>query len=1427
MTLSARDKNSKVFAALRKYLCNTLQPQELSSETVDSIVSSLEIDSGLLLSLNTHYERSELSFTSFVEQFRLSSKLVSAMPRLAESNLYLHQEEGVLSILNNQHTIISTGTGSGKTETFLVPILSYCFQHNKPGLKAIIIYPMNALASDQVSRISEYTKNTNVTFGLYTGDTSDRDPTEYNIKPYLNQITSREAMRHQPPDILITNYVMLERMLTRKTDQRIFQISSDTLQYIVLDELHTYSGSTAAHLKFLLARLGHYWQKKPVYIGTSATLASDSGGRQRLDTFLRQLFEIERGSYKFIEAKRKSNSGKPAPPPLLNIDDLNKINFSDETLAAGSLTILTNQPIDPMDFYGSFSTFQETKIFEAVQNNLYVHTIQKALEQGAQSLNDLARCIKEVMPAEQVNAVSPEQIVTAYLDAINFVDRKVGKGGRLLLDFRVHVFIQSLTGKLKRCVECRRYFAGETQYCPDDGYILFPVYRHDTSYGVAKVNEHCLSSTLLPESTDSDGCYYVLIKHIADTEIKGDGLRAELEANGAFRVVSTGRYHIVLLKALSYEQLEHDLITLADERRDYISSVYLVKTLLQTYGKSLAFVDNREKASRYGTIIRDKFADDFLFEFLKLNYSRSLNLTRTLLYLQRKAEAQAQSESEKMIFAEMSLWYHRMIAMPDRISGRVNLIKLREDSFEWETLTELQHALLDIFIRERAIRLEFHGNVSDSHFIRFDKHWITNPYGIYMKDTILEDPNYRGLSLSDRSRNYSDFIERWTEEAVCQSADELVSHGILMTHLTSDDKSVYYIKPEYLCFDLQPSSYDEGEEGYEALKKEHLFVSETHSSDLQNLERDRVATDIKSGNVQFVVATPTLEMGIDIGDLENVLMIGVPPNPASYAQRAGRAGRGQNRGAVIITLCSPSSLHDMYAFRNPRSIINGHVSPPAFNPRNPEILKKHIHAFALRDHLEDEAMLRRFLSNVKTHYQALIPELKKLFGTWFDFDGYEQDLKSVITSTLSNGKNGLTNYCYDNGIFPDYGFQRDEVIAIDIEKQDEVKKSNPLGWQSYALTVRSVEQAFRFFVPGQIAYMAGDVYRILAEGIYEELDDGARSYSCVFVEKDILFARHSKELKVPALRQHFTPIPRIVTNLGDIVEVGYLEKCLLSFRNEGTKYGKDVAKEKIIAPVIGYDLQREALVLRFDSQICDLSLRNSLVAVLVYAINRHYSLRQGELRLMLNAHLPEEKQERWLYTILYDNDGNNNLPLESIYKNFSSIIRLAYEQLASCSCDQDGCYNCILSYNTQSFAETLSKAKATMFTGYLLGKNRFQPMVLPFIPTSYSPDLRLTVAQRNGQIHIKSTSGKEYSETIAEKDFNDTLFTALAQAVTHEYQPSMKVLQIDTWTDWLANSLNRRSVNKGKQAFNLLQVALLPFDHVKARTISQKRISIS
>lgn len=166
-------------------------------------------------------------------------------------------------------TLVTTGTGSGKTEAFLCPIIDHVLRAKRQGVggtKALILYPMNALANDQAQRLaallSSHDELSGVTAALYTG----QDGPKRTKVSAAGLITDRAVIRSSAPDILLTNYKMLDQMLLRHHDAKIWQQSARSLQYLVLDEFHTYDGAQGTDVSMLLRRLGltlkSYWSRE-------------------------------------------------------------------------------------------------------------------------------------------------------------------------------------------------------------------------------------------------------------------------------------------------------------------------------------------------------------------------------------------------------------------------------------------------------------------------------------------------------------------------------------------------------------------------------------------------------------------------------------------------------------------------------------------------------------------------------------------------------------------------------------------------------------------------------------------------------------------------------------------------------------------------------------------------------------------------------------------------------------------------------------------------------------------------------------------------------------------------------------------------------------------------------------------------------------
>ncbi len=211
---------------------------------------------------------------------------------------YLHQSKAFqrLAIPEPKATIIATGTGSGKTECFMYPALEYCYKNRgTKGIKVLIIYPMNALATDQARRMAkEIYQNPklkgNITVGMYVGGEEQGKSSMVMGKETV--ITDHETLLSNPPDILLTNYKMLDYLLVRPKDASLWKENkAETLKYIMVDELHTFDGAQGTDLACLLRRLKARLSTPKDYIcsvGTSATI----GNKENISNILNYASEI-------------------------------------------------------------------------------------------------------------------------------------------------------------------------------------------------------------------------------------------------------------------------------------------------------------------------------------------------------------------------------------------------------------------------------------------------------------------------------------------------------------------------------------------------------------------------------------------------------------------------------------------------------------------------------------------------------------------------------------------------------------------------------------------------------------------------------------------------------------------------------------------------------------------------------------------------------------------------------------------------------------------------------------------------------------------------------------------------------------------------------------------------------------------------------
>jgi ATP-dependent helicase YprA (DUF1998 family) len=263
-----------------------------------------------LLQLSPAYQPAET-----VEELAASGVVHPVSVRLFRARgrslrLHQHQRTAIDLAAAGEHYVVTTGTGSGKSLTYLIPVVDHVLRHapERGGVRAIIVYPMNALINSQEDALE--------TFAAHLGG---RDACPVRFARYTGQERESEkaALRENPPHILLTNYVMLELMLTRP-EERVFFTNAGSLQFLVLDELHTYRGRQGADVGLLVRRLRERSGNGALQcIGTSATMATGATRRERNEAVAAvssTIFRVPITAEQVIDETLRWSLARPTPP---------------------------------------------------------------------------------------------------------------------------------------------------------------------------------------------------------------------------------------------------------------------------------------------------------------------------------------------------------------------------------------------------------------------------------------------------------------------------------------------------------------------------------------------------------------------------------------------------------------------------------------------------------------------------------------------------------------------------------------------------------------------------------------------------------------------------------------------------------------------------------------------------------------------------------------------------------------------------------------------------------------------------------------------------------------------------------------------------------------------------------------------------------
>ncbi len=445
----------KVIAEYRKYVESFLDIRDKRlKDFAEKLLNKGDLWPEPLLQCNPGFEKGET-----IDQLVKDGVLHTEMKQIFKGfHLHKHQAEAIKLGGANKGFIVTSGTGSGKSLTYLGTIFNHVLQQTGQGVKAIIVYPMNALINSQEEEIKKFQRNylrqqvnSNtdwsaegktldeqikelsalvkkpfpITFGNYTGQTSDEE---------------KQDMMDNPRHILLTNYKMLELLLTRSREADFRHSIFTSLQFLVFDELHTYRGRQGADVALLVRRIKALAHQPLICMGTSATLSSGDLSQQKDDVahLGKQLFDVQYNHEQIIMESLQARITRPFPSP----NEL-KDSLSERLPIEEPLVVLEEHPL---------CCWLEQKV--ALTNN------EGVLVRGKpQTISKIAEKLSE---ESGVEVATCEQRIDKLLQWLQHVNQHLDDG---ILPFRVHQFIAQ-TGTIRVTLESakEREITAEEQY---------------------------------------------------------------------------------------------------------------------------------------------------------------------------------------------------------------------------------------------------------------------------------------------------------------------------------------------------------------------------------------------------------------------------------------------------------------------------------------------------------------------------------------------------------------------------------------------------------------------------------------------------------------------------------------------------------------------------------------------------------------------------------------------------------------------------------------------------------------------------------------------------------------------------------------------------------------------------------------------------
>lgn len=1028
-----------------------------------------------LLQVSPAFEPAE-PFEQLVEQGELHPEALRIFVRKAQDGrvlgglrLFRHQVEGLRAARAREPYVLTTGTGSGKSLSYLVPIVDDVLRRPEKGtVKAIVVYPMNALANSQEGELKKYLQHgyrePPVTFEKYTGQETEGE---------------RARILASPPDILLTNYMMLELMLTRPREAPLVQASVG-LRFLVLDELHTYRGRQGADVALLVRRARDAFNSPDLLCaGTSATISTAGTWPERQ----REIAETATRLF-----------GMRVQP---------------EYVIGETLRRATRSPAEERDFEARLRTSVEAggpsaeATLDELRENALVRWIESTVGVEPDASGRWVR--KEPLPyggqggvvqrLHEATGVSVEPCDAALRAALHAVARPQPPDERPLFGVRLHQFFSkgdtvyaSPEPEAERHITLQKqlFVPGSNRskvllplsFCRECGQEYFTVRRRPREdragayyepRDIGDRQEPRAPNEKVPSPREAGFLYLseafpwpsdpqARIERVPDTWLDDGKIPADKEKrlpqsvmvgpdgaeqpDGVPAWFFPAPFLFCLRCGVSYDahQLRDfgKLATLGSEGRSTattILSLATIRRLREDPGadpraqKLLTFTDNRQDASLQAGHFND-FAElgllraalaqavraapgglrhdelpGAVFQALGLPLATYAQNPDVRYARREEVERTLRESIGYRIYVDLRRGWRLTSPNLEQCGLLVvtysDLAAFARDEGEWGTAhaalaaalplerEDVCRVLLDYLRRELAVTVPFldrghQEGMCQRAYAHLQSAWalpelstlataaVVFPCGrpkqgrLPSNFTFLSPRGAFGAYL--RRAAFASRVKKLKgkdiEQILVDLFERLSRAGYLTPKEQIDGGRIgYQANAGALLFQA-----GDGERAYhdplriphapgEGLKTNPFFrdfyrsdvatlralEAREHTAQVSNERRAKREDDFREGRLPILYCSPTMELGVDIALLNVVGLRNVPPSPANYAQRSGRAGRS-GQPALIFTYCSAGSPHDQFFFRNPTSMVAGAVAAPRLDLENEDLLRSHVQA---------------------------------------------------------------------------------------------------------------------------------------------------------------------------------------------------------------------------------------------------------------------------------------------------------------------------------------------------------------------------------------------------------------------------------------------------------------------------------------------------